>query len=118
MTPEKQNEEIHKHLGWVFHEGEEPRYGGSYKNRGWVHPDGSWKTFIPNYQASIDRMLIAVQCLTPQERDIFGHLMSIPDDSPRGSTYEFTPLKPFDLLNQPASKWAKCFLRAVGKWEE
>jgi len=46
MTLNEQFNILYKAMGWVFHEGTPPVYGGTYKRRGWT--DGKrWCHFPP-----------------------------------------------------------------------
>ena len=42
MTPEAQRIAIAEACGWTWSDGEEPCYGGSYKQAGWTSPTGEF----------------------------------------------------------------------------
>lgn len=85
-------------------------------------PDGQVAA-LPDYLNSVDAMLTAVEKMDARQREVFAWLMDgNEDEEPHIGEETFpitdmTAMEMFEFLTKPASYWAKCFLRAVGKWE-
>lgn len=121
MTPEKQRIAIEKIDGWEYSPTlDHARHGP------WVNHSEKRRVFerdLPDYLNSVDAMLSAVQKLTPRQREVFAYLLAldsdfpIPDENGLNAYYERPYSDLFESITQPPEVWAKCFLRAVGKWE-
>ena len=81
MTPEAQRIAIAEACGWTWSDGEEPCYGGSYKQAGWTSPTGEFyggewtckssSLGLPDYLSDLNAMHSAEWAITDEQHAAF-----------------------------------------------
>lgn len=112
MTNAEINVAIAEACGWVFHEGEEPRYGGTYKRRGWSNGK-KWRINPPSYCTDLNEMhKVEKTILKSYWGNYSAHLSYI---TRNGS--ELDNLETYKKIHASARQRAEAFLRTIGKWK-
>ena len=121
MTPEAQRIAIAEACGWTWSDGEEPCYGGSYKQAGWTSPTGEFyggewtckssSLGLPDYITDLNAMHEAEKVLKYFPDYLF-HLREIvgpfPDAMSEWSDYLWQ-----DVVHATAAQRAEAFLRTL-----
>ena len=113
MTPEAQRIAIAEACGWTWSDGEEPCYGGSYKQAGWTSPTGEFyggewtckssSLGLPDYITDLNAMHEAEKVLTDDQFSHYGWTMLQSEPNIECRRY----------LSATAAQRAEAFLRTL-----
>lgn len=119
MSPEAQRIAIAESVGWKHHKGEEPVYGGTFKEAGWTSPKGrfhksDWASKsvfgLPDYLRDLNAMHEAEKALEPSIIKAYvswiWQVMATSNEALIGT------------IHATATQRAEAYLRTIGKWEE
>lgn len=129
MKPEEQRIAIAEACGWKHHKGEEPTYGGTFKQAGWMSPanrfnrsDWTSKTAngLPDYLNDLNAMHEAEKLFDDKSIDTkslywdYLALIAMPEPFPGDDTF----LRDYVMIRATAAQRAEAFLRTIGKWKD
>jgi len=119
MTPEAQRIAIAEECGWTWSDGEEPCYGGIYKQAGWTSPTGEFyggdwtckssSLGLPDYLNDLNAMHEAEKVLTEKRIRSYAFILAeVLDTSPTVDLDD-----QFLNIHATASRRAEAFLRTL-----